>query len=107
MNILIKIPCSRNASLENIPFPADIRDQLQKMYDVIGCSCIEIVRLPDDNCLIVDDEGAINGSPYNAMASALYGGAIFGTALLGKIEHTDDGDLVTGVDVPEVLPDAQ
>lgn len=101
--ILIKIPVS--GSLEYIPFSEDIREQLVQMYEAIGCDTIEIVRLPDDNCLVVDDCGAINGAPYNPMASALYGGAIFGIALLGKIEHTDDGDIVTGahVDVPEEL----
>ena len=103
MSILIKIPVSGH--IEYIPFPEDIREQLDKMYEVIGCETIDIVRLPDNNCLIVDDNGAINGSPYNAMASALYGGAIFGTALLGKIEHAEDSDIVTGahVDVPEGL----
>ena len=101
--ILIKIHVS--GKLEYIPFSEDIREQLDQMYAEIGCDTIEIVNLPYDNCLVVDDCGAINGAPYNSMASALYGGAIFGTALLGKIGHSDDGDFVTGsrVNIPEVI----
>ena len=101
MFILVKIPCS-GAHLEYVPFPEDIDLQLNKMRLIIGCRCIEIVRLPHEHCLIVDDEGAVNGSPYNPMASALYGGAIFGTALLGQIAHSDDGDIITGPCVDDI-----
>lgn len=72
----------------------DIRTQLDQLYELIGCRTIEIVRLPGDAALIVDEEGAINGSMMNRIASLLYGHPIFGTALLCSIIHTNDGDII-------------
>lgn len=70
----------------------DIETQLHQMYDIIGCDYIEIVRLRPDLCLIVDDCGMINDSKINPHASALYGGLIFGTAILAGVRPGDDGD---------------
>ena len=74
---------------------AAIRKQLD-MYEAIGCESIEIVRLSQGCCMIVDECGAINGSRVNICASALYENAIFGDVLIGKILHTPDGDLIDG-----------
>lgn len=73
-----------------------IRQQLDDMYEAIGCESIEIVRLRRWCCMIVDECGAINGSRVNICASAIYGAAIFGDVLIGKIVHTPDGDLIDG-----------
>lgn len=73
-----------------------IRLQLAGMYDAIGCESIEIVRLRQGCCMVVDECGAINGSRVNICASAVYGAAIFGDVLIGKIVHTPDGDLIDG-----------
>lgn len=75
---------------------AAIRKQLDDMYEAIGCTSIEIVRLRQGCCMIVDECGAINGSRVNICASALYGAAIYGNVLIGKIVHSPDGDLIYG-----------
>lgn len=74
----------------------EIRQQLDDMYEAIGCESIEIVRLRQGCCMIVDECGAINGSRVNICASALYGAAIYGNVLIGKIVHSPDGDLIYG-----------
>lgn len=76
----------------------DLDRQLDQMYQCIGCSTIEIVRLPHTSgCLIVDESGLLKKDPQlNAAATLLAEQPIFGTALLGDIRHTDDGDMITG-----------
>lgn len=75
----------------------DLDRQLAQMYHCIGCSTIEIVRLPrTTGCLIVDESGLLKKDPQlNPAATLLAEQPIFGTALLGAIRHTDDGDMIT------------
>ena len=92
--------------------PDDIRPQLDALYAIIGCDNIEIVQLNpqhgaaiDQNgcvidnihriglhCLVVDDCGAINGSAYNRLASAIYDDYIFGNAVYCALRESPDGD---------------
>lgn len=60
--------------------------QLEELYEMIGCDLIEIVRLPDnEHILIVDEEGAIkDGVPYNDIVSFMFWTHIFGNALYCK-----------------------
>lgn len=88
---------------KKIQLPDGIRQQLDALYDIIGCDNIEIVRLPGRQCFVVDDCGAINDSHYNPLASAMYGGYIFGDVVYcALIESPDgDGDILAS---PAVLP---
>ena len=76
----------------------DLNRQLDQMHQCIGCSLIEIVRLPrTGGCLIVDESGLLKADPQlNPAATLLAEHPIFGTALLGSIRHTEDGDMITG-----------
>lgn len=76
----------------------DLDRQLDQMYQCIGCSTIEIVRLPHTTgCLIVDECGLLKEDPQiNPAATLLAEQPIVGTALLGGIRHTEDGDMITG-----------
>ncbi len=76
----------------------DLGRQLDQMYQCIGCSSIEIVRLPHtDGCLIVDESGLLKDAPQiNAAATILAEHPIVGIVLLGSIRHTEDGDMITG-----------
>lgn len=76
----------------------DLDRQLDQMYRCIGCSSIEIVRLPHtDGCLIVDESGLLKDDPQlNAAATILAEHPIVGTVLLGSIRHTEDGDMIAG-----------
>ncbi len=67
----------------------------------IGCRNFDVLSLPDDIDLYVDDEGAINGSPLNLpltiIAHTLGTPAVlFGTAIaLGCNPHTGDSTSLT------------
>lgn len=96
MKLLKLTPAGRCSVVEVEEF--DINRQLEQMYQIIGCSTIEIVRLPHDTgCLIVDDCGLLRDDPkLNPMATLLAGQPIVGTALLGGLRSTEDGDMITG-----------
>ena len=76
----------------------DLDKQLDQMYQIIGCSTIEIVRMPrTDGCLIVDESGLLKEDPQlNAAATLLAEQPIVGTVLLGSIRYTEDGDMIAG-----------
>jgi len=44
---------------------------LKGYYDAIGCQTFDMVRLSEDCDMWVDDEGLLNGSELNLMATAL------------------------------------
>lgn len=96
MKLLKLTPDGRCSVVEVEEFNLD--KQLDQMYQIIGCSTIEIVRLPHNTgCLIVDESGLLKKDPQlNPMAALLAGQPIVGTALLGGIRCTEDGDMITG-----------
>lgn len=96
MKLLKLTPSGRCSVVEVEEF--DIKKQLDQMYQIIGCSSLEIVRMPrTDGCIIVDDEGLLKDDPQlNPAATLLAEQPIVGTALLGSIRHTEDGDMITG-----------
>lgn len=53
---------------------------LKELQCIVG-GYIEIVHLKDGNILVVNDEGAINGSRINIRASKIYGSYLFGDVL--------------------------
>lgn len=59
--------------------------QLEQLYSVLGCDCIEVVRLRDNMILIIDEEGKLVDKRINHKATALYNNpddVIVGDALL-------------------------
>lgn len=94
---LLKLTPSGTCSVVEIE-EFDLDRQLDQMYQCIGCSAIEIVRLPHTTgCLIVDESGLLKADPQiNAAATILAEHPIVGTALLGSIRHTEDGDMIAG-----------
>lgn len=79
-------------------------------YGKINCDSIEIVRLfqhrsagkHSNVCLIVDEEGRINGSPLNLIASFLACQPIYGTVLIGEIGERDGEPDVVGMSIEVV-----
>lgn len=55
--------------------------ELEELYELIGCKMVEIIHLGEGEILVVDEEGAINGSEYNGLVSWALGAPIFGKAL--------------------------
>ena len=55
-------------------------------YDKIGCTSIEIVRIGKrcKHVMVVDEEGLMNGSEPNHIATMIAGQPIFGNVLLCK-----------------------
>ena len=94
---LLKLTPSGTCSVVEIE-EFDLDRQLDQMYRCIGCSTIEIVRLcGSDACLIVDEEYLIRQDQLeiNYPASLLAGFPVFGNALVGRIRHDPDGDMIT------------
>lgn len=61
----------------------DEREELQWMYEVIGCQYVEMVVVTDQLTLWVDEEGLLKEAPVlNAVASFLAKTRIAGNALL-------------------------
>lgn len=62
--------------------------ELQQLYDLIGCDCVESVRIDSDVRMIVDESGWLKDDPVpNFKASLLYSGtphSIAGNAVLLK-----------------------
>lgn len=68
---------SGELKLETIP-----RDQmLDRMYEIIGCDCVEQVHtIIPDVCIVIDESGKIKTPPqlFNPRASLLYNGWLRG-----------------------------
>lgn len=52
--------------------------------------------------MIINDCGAINGMQFNFCASMLYGGHIYGPAIIMKEEYTEDGPDIVGLTDEEI-----
>lgn len=53
--------------------PANGTDfKLKEMYRLVGCDCVEFVRLHDDRWMVVDEDGIRNGRLHNPKATELY-----------------------------------
>lgn len=62
----------------------EIQDtELETLQNAVG-GYIEIVNLPNDMILVVDEEGAIKNKEINLKASFLYGDRIFGDVVFCK-----------------------
>lgn len=57
---------------------------LNELYELIGCSLVEVINIDRDNIMIVDEEGAINGSVLNSTVTSMYGHPIFGNVVICK-----------------------
>jgi hypothetical protein len=66
---------------------------LQELYNLIGCRLVELVYLPNDEIIIVDEEGLINDSELNVKITQIarqksgYQYTLFGNAILCKSEE--------------------
>lgn len=65
--------------------------ELQQLYDLIGCDCVETVRIDNDVLMLVDESGWLKEEPVpNFKASLLYSGtphSIAGNAVLLKLDR--------------------
>lgn len=59
---------------------------LKELQSIVG-GYIDIIHLKSGNILVVNDEGAINGSCINLRASKIYGSYLFGDVLHCKSEE--------------------
>ena len=72
------------------PAPVPASDTLHWLYEQISCSLVDVVRLSKDLDMWIDDEGLINESPVNILATLWarwFGGLdviIHGNAVLAK-----------------------
>lgn len=59
----------------------DIANELHALQYAVG-GHIETINLRDEGVMLVDEEGMLNGKPYNTLASLVAGTGIFGDALI-------------------------
>lgn len=74
-------------------------------YGQINAECIEIVRGFADrskHVMVVDEEGAINGSDVNPIASFLAHQLIFGTVLLAREDLRNGEPDIVGFTIEQV-----
>ena len=65
--------------------------ELQQLYDLIGCDCVETIRIAHDVLMLVDESGYLKDDPVpNFKASVLYSdtaASIAGNAVLLKLDR--------------------
>lgn len=85
MKVVIKEPQKEAKIIE-------IEDDLKTYKEIIGCSIIDIVPLPDnqDIAIIVDDEGALKNKEPNFWRDIE---VIFGTAIFAGVDGENLTDL--------------
>ena len=60
-----------DGSIKEYKFDGKTYD-IQKIKDLCNCDYIELVYLPNDIIMIVDEEGLLKSKPYNFVASIIY-----------------------------------
>lgn len=75
-----------DGTIEEVALDKD--NSLKQMQDAVG-GYIELVRLTDDDVMIVNEEGLIFGLPVNEHASKLAGQSIVGNVLICKGKDLD------------------
>jgi len=75
-----------DGTIEEVAIDKD--NSLKQMQDAVG-GYIELVRLTDDDVMIVNEEGLIFGLPVNEHASKLAGQTIVGNVLMCKGKDLD------------------
>lgn len=92
------------------PFVIDLgQNQLQTFYKVIGCRCIDIVELDENNGIsvdcVIDDEGLLDDQPINQFwgRSYLFGRCnipLFGITVI-TMTDLETGETID-IDLPKV-----
>lgn len=86
------------------------RNHLESFHKIIGCSCIDLVRLDEKDDysaidMIVDDEGLINQSPINAYFYRAYNKGLCDAPIagIGVITKTDSEGETVDVDIEDLI----
>ena len=94
-----------NVSRVSIPYES-FNDNVHKL---ISCSIYELVHVPGDFYLVVDENGKIyeEPKPVNILASMLYPGTpkgdpIVGDVLIGRLGYVNGESDMVGLSVPEL-----
>lgn len=75
-----------DGTIEEVALDKD--NSLKQMQDAVG-GYIELVRLTDDDIMVVNEEGLVFGLPINEHASKLAGQSIVGNVLICKGKDLD------------------
>lgn len=51
--------------------PANKKFTLTELYDLIGCTIVEVVHMTDGRLMWIDEEGKLKGAAFNAAATTL------------------------------------
>ncbi len=90
----LKIETDGSCELVNIT-GATIEEQNDCIWGILD-GYFDIVYLPQDAVLLVNDEGLLRDMPVSLMAMAISGYPLLvGTALIFGIEETEDGGVFT------------
>ncbi len=79
----------RRSEIEKLRLSSEDSDMpdtgIKLLYDLIGCMLVQYVPINDAFEIWIDEEGAINGSPVNEMATLLLGSYVHGGRLHGHV----------------------
>ena len=94
---------SADGSMKEYKFDGKTYD-IQKIKDLCNFDYIEIVYLPNDLIMIVDEEGLLKSKPYNFVASVIYQAAyddkslgIVGDAILCHSSRVNQSIITLGL----------
>ena len=92
-----------DGSIKEYKFDGKTYD-IQKIKELCNFDYIELVYLPNDIIMIVDEEGLLKSKPYNFVASVIYQGAyddrnlgIVGDAILCHTSRVNQGIITLGL----------
>lgn len=92
ISVIIKRPGEK-------PYHTNIANTLENLQKTVGGN-IEVVRIANDVCFIVDEEGIIKGLPYNF---SVCGAKLFGTVVFCGVDGEDFTDMPVTFEVAKVL----
>lgn len=73
----------------------DFDNELEALYNLLDCSCIDVVRIADGLFAVVDDEGLLKDDPVPTVYWPATGRMLVGSVLITGDEGRDLGGLDT------------
>jgi len=78
---------------ETVVLPADNKEfTLDELYDLIGCSMVQMIYLPSGKTMWLDEEGKLSGKEIN-MEATMKSGLYPHDVIVGNVLILDEGEI--------------